>query len=226
MDGIIADNVADDEHLVARGLPRLRQRRRQRRRRTRGTEGHRLRRLARRGAGHLPPDLRLASRRRSTTRRRIAGSSPITRSKRCSDSDSSVPAAWVARTCARFATCADVRIVAVAEPLDTLRDEAVAEPSRSTGYVVARRPCSPPADIDGVLIVTPSDTSRRRHHTQSPRRACRSSVRNRAASRPRTRDEHRTIVRDAGVALQIGYWRRFVPGLRVAARRHREWSLR
>lgn len=106
----------------------------------------------------------------------------------------------------------EVRIVAVAEPLDALRDEAVAAFS-VTGY-------SSLADmlvsdmLDGVLIVTPSDS-----HVDVIALVA-------AAGLPilcekpcgvTASDTRRaqSIVRDAGVALQIGYWRRFVPELQT-----------
>jgi myo-inositol 2-dehydrogenase/D-chiro-inositol 1-dehydrogenase len=106
--------------------------------------------------------------------------------------------------------CTDVRIVAVAEPLDTLRDDAVAN-FGVTGYSSLSEMLAS-GGIDGALIVTPSDT-----HVDVIALVA-------AAGLPIlcekpcgvTADDTRRaqrIVRDAGVALQIGYWRRFVPEL-------------
>jgi len=105
-----------------------------------------------------------------------------------------------------------VRIVAVAEPLDNLRDEAVAA-FDLTGYSSLADMLAA-GGIDGVLIVTPSDS-----HVDVIALVA-------AAGLPIlcekpcgvTADDTRraqAIVRDAGVALQIGYWRRFVPGLEL-----------
>ena len=105
---------------------------------------------------------------------------------------------------------ASVRIVAVTEPVDTLRDDAVA-----TFAVTGHRSLGDMLDaggLDGVLIVTPSDSHVGVIATIA------------AAGLPIlcekpcgvTADDTRrakAIVRGAGVALQIGYWRRFVPEL-------------
>ncbi len=107
---------------------------------------------------------------------------------------------------------ADVRIVAVAEPVDSLREEAVSS-FDLTGYSTLEEMLAV-RDIDGVLIVTPSD-SHVEVITQVANvglpilceKPCGVSV-----------DDTRRaqeIVRDAGVALQIGYWRRFVPELQA-----------
>jgi myo-inositol 2-dehydrogenase/D-chiro-inositol 1-dehydrogenase len=106
----------------------------------------------------------------------------------------------------------DVRIVAVAEPLDVLRDEAAAT-FEVTGYSSLTDMLAS-GGIDGVLIVTPSDS-----HVDVIALVA-------AAGLPIlcekpcgvTADDTRRaqkIVRDAGVALQIGYWRRFVPELEL-----------
>jgi myo-inositol 2-dehydrogenase/D-chiro-inositol 1-dehydrogenase len=105
-----------------------------------------------------------------------------------------------------------VTIVAVAEPVDALRDEAVSafgiDGFSSLPDMLAA------GGLDGVLIVTPSDS-----HVdviglvaaaglpilcEKPCGVTASDTR-RAQS----------IVRDASVALQIGYWRRFVPELQT-----------
>jgi len=104
----------------------------------------------------------------------------------------------------------DVRIVAVAEPLDTLRDDAVAN-FDVTGYSSLAEMLAS-GGVDGALIVTPSDS-----HVDVIALVA-------AAGLPilcekpcgvTAEDTKRAqmIVRDAGVALQIGYWRRFVPEL-------------
>lgn len=106
--------------------------------------------------------------------------------------------------------CADVRIVAVAEPLETLRDDAVAT-FDVVGYSSLAEMLAS-GGIDGALIVTPSDS-----HVDVIALVA-------AAGLPilcekpcgvTAEDTKRAqrIVRDAGVALQIGYWRRFVPEL-------------
>ncbi len=105
---------------------------------------------------------------------------------------------------------ADVRIVAVAEPLDTLREEAVAN-FDVMGYSSLSEMLDS-GGIDGALIVTPSDS-----HVDVIALVA-------AAGLPilcekpcgvTAEDTRRAqqIVGDAGVALQIGYWRRFVPEL-------------
>ncbi len=106
----------------------------------------------------------------------------------------------------------DVRIVSVAEPLEALRDDAIAH-FDVTGYTSLSDMLAS-GGIDGALIVTPSDS-----HVDVITLVA-------AAGLPIlcekpcgvTADDTRRaqrIVRDAGVALQIGYWRRFVPELLV-----------
>jgi myo-inositol 2-dehydrogenase/D-chiro-inositol 1-dehydrogenase len=107
---------------------------------------------------------------------------------------------------------ADVSIVAVAEPVDSLRGQAVDE-FDVVGYVSLAAMLESNA-LDGVLIVTPSDS-----HVDVITQVA-------AAGLPilcekpcgvNAEDTRRaqSIVRDADVALQIGYWRRFVPGLEL-----------
>src|SRR3984957_18371292 len=104
----------------------------------------------------------------------------------------------------------DVKIVAVAEPLDALRDDAVSN-FGVTSYSSLPEMLDA-GGIDGALIVTPSDS-----HVDVIALVA-------AAGLPilcekpcgvTAEDTRRAqqIVRDAGVALQIGYWRRFVPEL-------------
>lgn len=110
----------------------------------------------------------------------------------------------------------EVKIVAVAEPVGALRDEAVSN-FDVTGFsllsdMLASR------GLDGVLIVTPSDS-----HVDVIGEVA-------AAGLPilcekpcgvTVADTRRAqaIVREAGVALQIGYWRRFVPELQAIRER-------
>src|ERR1700722_5520020 len=106
----------------------------------------------------------------------------------------------------------DVSIVAVAEPVDALREQAVDE-FDVVGYA-SLADMLESNDLDGVLIVTPSDS-----HVDVITQVA-------AAGLPilcekpcgvNAEDTRRaqSIVRDADVALQIGYWRRFVPGLEL-----------
>jgi len=106
----------------------------------------------------------------------------------------------------------DVRVVAVAEPVEALRDAAVAD-FGVVGYssLAELLDCG---DIDGVLVVTPSDS-----HVEVIAQVaavglpilCEKPC---GVSAEDTR-RAQSIVRDADVALQIGYWRRFVPGLEL-----------
>jgi myo-inositol 2-dehydrogenase/D-chiro-inositol 1-dehydrogenase len=106
----------------------------------------------------------------------------------------------------------DVGIVAVAEPVVALREQAVAE-FDVVGYATLEDMLAS-SDVDGVLVVTPSDS-----HVEVISQVA-------AAGLPilcekpcgvTAKDTRRaqSIVRDADVALQIGYWRRFVPGLEL-----------
>jgi myo-inositol 2-dehydrogenase/D-chiro-inositol 1-dehydrogenase len=106
----------------------------------------------------------------------------------------------------------DVKVVAVAEPLDAMR-EKVCGASGARGYetlddlIVA-------GEIDGVLVVTPSDT-----HVDAVGKAARAGLPI-LCEKPCgiSADDTRVagqIVNDAHVALQIAYWRRFVPELQV-----------
>jgi myo-inositol 2-dehydrogenase/D-chiro-inositol 1-dehydrogenase len=105
-----------------------------------------------------------------------------------------------------------VRIVAVAEPVDSLREEAVSS-FEATGFATLEDMLNA-GDIDGVLIVTPSDS-----HVDVIARVASAGLPI-LCEKPCgvTADDTRraqTLVRDAGVALQIGYWRRFVPELQA-----------
>jgi myo-inositol 2-dehydrogenase/D-chiro-inositol 1-dehydrogenase len=104
----------------------------------------------------------------------------------------------------------DVAVVAVAEPVDELRDEVVA----TFGVVGFARldELLASGGLDGVLIVTPSDS-----HVEvigSVARAglpilCEKPCGVSAADTQRAR----SLVLDAAVPFQVAYWRRFVPEL-------------
>ena len=105
---------------------------------------------------------------------------------------------------------ADVRIVAVAEPLDTLREEAVAN-FDVMGYSSLSEMLDS-GGIDGALIVTPSDS-----HVDVIALVAAAGLpilceKPCGVTAEDTRRAQQTVG-DAGVALQIGYWRRFVPEL-------------
>jgi myo-inositol 2-dehydrogenase/D-chiro-inositol 1-dehydrogenase len=105
-----------------------------------------------------------------------------------------------------------VRIVAVVEPVDSLRDEAESS-FEVTGFATLEDMLSA-GDIDGVLIVTPSDS-----HVEVIARVASAGLAI-LCEKPCgvTADDTRraqALVREAGVALQIGYWRRFVPELQA-----------
>ncbi len=109
-----------------------------------------------------------------------------------------------------------VDVVAVAEPVDALRDEvASAYPVRAyralDDLLEAR-------DVDGVLIVTPSDT-----HVDVITRVAAADLpilceKPCGVSADDARRAQR-VVADAGVPLQVAYWRRFVPELAVLRER-------
>jgi myo-inositol 2-dehydrogenase/D-chiro-inositol 1-dehydrogenase len=105
---------------------------------------------------------------------------------------------------------ADVRIVAVAEPLDTLREEAVGN-FDVMGYSSLSEMLDS-GGIDGALIVTPSDS-----HVDVIALVAAAGLpilceKPCGVTAEDTRRAQQTVG-DAGVALQIGYWRRFVPEL-------------
>jgi myo-inositol 2-dehydrogenase/D-chiro-inositol 1-dehydrogenase len=112
--------------------------------------------------------------------------------------------------------CDDVAIVACAEPVDSLRDAAVASYGID-GYVSLAEMIDA-ASIDGVLIVTPSDS-----HAEMIAVAAGAGLPI-LCEKPCgvTADDTRraqSLVADAGVVLQIGYWRRFVPELQTLHQR-------
>jgi myo-inositol 2-dehydrogenase/D-chiro-inositol 1-dehydrogenase len=111
---------------------------------------------------------------------------------------------------------ADVTVVAAAEPVDGLRDNVITN-FGVKGYASLDDLID--ADgIDGVLIVTPSDS-----HVEVIRTVasaglpilCEKPCGINAADTKMAQHD----VSEAGVALQIAYWRRFVPGLQAI--RHR-----
>lgn len=104
----------------------------------------------------------------------------------------------------------DVAVVAVAEPVDALRDDAV-----SAFGVRGHRSLEELLDaggVDGVLIVTPSDS-----HVEVISAVAAAGLPI-LCEKPCGVDAEdtrraRAIVSAAGVPLQIAYWRRFVPEL-------------
>ena len=224
MDAIIADGEPTPGHLVARGLLRAGRGRRRSRWRPRGARASELRGLVGRRAGHLPPDTRRASPRPLTIRRAIASSLRAV----ASDADgqsfasgSSGRGAWARPTCGRSPTHRDVAVVAVAEPVAALREQARSQ-LRPRGLTRPSTTFSTRGGMDGVLIVTPSDTHVEVIAQRRRGRDCRSSARSRAGSTPTTRRRAAAdSSSDAGVPLQIAYWRRFVPELAGASRAYR-----
>ncbi len=115
-----------------------------------------------------------------------------------------------------LAESTDVAVVSFAEPLDALREDV----SRRFALrgVPSLEAMLEEGEIDGVLIVTPSDS-----HVEVIERVasaglailCEKPCGVSAADTRRARE----IVSDAGVALQVAYWRRFVPQLQEIRRR-------
>ncbi len=106
----------------------------------------------------------------------------------------------------------DVRVVALAEPVNSLR-ENVSGSFGLRGYSSLGELLDV-GGIDGVLIVTPSDS-----HVEVIREVAEAKLPilcekpcGVSATDARTAER---IVSDAGVALQIAYWRRFVPQLQA-----------
>jgi len=112
----------------------------------------------------------------------------------------------------------DVTITTVCEPVDALRDEVVAtfgvRGCRSVHEMLDTE------DLDGVLIVTPSDS-----HVEVIAQVANAGLamlcEKPCGVSPDDTRRAQDIVRDAGVALQIAYWRRFVPPLQVLRERIR-----
>jgi len=106
----------------------------------------------------------------------------------------------------------DVTVVAVAEPVDALRDGAVTNFGLK-GYASLENLLDA-GGIDGVLIVTPSDS-----HVEVIRAVAKAKLPI-LCEKPCGVDAADTkmaqhYVTEAGVPLQIAYWRRFVPELQV-----------
>jgi myo-inositol 2-dehydrogenase/D-chiro-inositol 1-dehydrogenase len=115
-----------------------------------------------------------------------------------------------------LASCEDVHVVAVAEPVEALRAHAV-DTFALRGFE-SLDDLLDSGEVDGVLIVTPSDS----HVAVIAKVAaaglpilCEKPCGVAAAD---TREAQR-LVAEAGVALQIAYWRRFVPELQVLRER-------
>jgi myo-inositol 2-dehydrogenase/D-chiro-inositol 1-dehydrogenase len=104
----------------------------------------------------------------------------------------------------------DVAIVAAAEPLDVLR-EHVEGAFGVQGYSSLDDMLNS-GGIDGALIVTPSDS-----HVDVISRVATAGLpilcEKPCGLTPQDTQRARAIVEEAGVALQIAYWRRFVPEL-------------
>ena len=106
----------------------------------------------------------------------------------------------------------DVGVVAVAEPVDALRDSAVASFGLE-GYASVDDLLGA-GGIDGVLIVTPSDS-----HVEVIRSVARAKLpilcEKPCGVNVADTKMAQQFVNEAGVALQIAYWRRFVPELQA-----------
>jgi len=110
----------------------------------------------------------------------------------------------------------DVKVVAVAEPVATLRDDAVAT-FGLRGYASLEGMLED-ASLDGVVIVTPSDS-----HVEVISAVAKADLailcEKPCGVSPEDTMRAREAVSNAGVALQIAYWRRFVPELQVLRER-------
>jgi myo-inositol 2-dehydrogenase/D-chiro-inositol 1-dehydrogenase len=104
----------------------------------------------------------------------------------------------------------DVGVVAVAEPVETLRQRAESTFGLK-GHSSLDEMLSA-GGIDGALIVTPSDS-----HVEVIRQVAAAGLpilcEKPCGVTPADTTSARTLVEEAGVALQIAYWRRFVPEL-------------
>ena len=110
----------------------------------------------------------------------------------------------------------DVAIVAVAEPIDALRAH-VTETFGVRGFA-ALNDMLDQGGIDGALIVTPSDSHVAVIDTVARAKLPILCEKPCGLSSSDTRTA-RQLVQGAGVALQIAYWRRFVPELQVIRER-------
>lgn len=104
----------------------------------------------------------------------------------------------------------DVKVVAVCEPVAALRDE-VTRSYALAGYGSVDDLLAAEG-LDGVLIVTPSDT-----HVEVIEKVAKARLpmlcEKPCGVSPSDTQRAVEIVREHGVALQIAYWRRFVPEL-------------
>ena len=109
-----------------------------------------------------------------------------------------------------LAEATDVKVVAVAEQVDSLRDDAGSAFNVDTFATVEDMMES--ASLDGVVIVTPSDS-----HVDVIARVAQAGLailcEKPCGVTPEDTARARDVVANAGVALQIAYWRRFVPEL-------------
>jgi myo-inositol 2-dehydrogenase/D-chiro-inositol 1-dehydrogenase len=104
----------------------------------------------------------------------------------------------------------DVKVVAACEPVDALRDE-VTSTYQIAGFSTLEELLGH-GGLDGVLIVTPSDT-----HVQVIETVARAGLpmlcEKPCGVSPEDTRRAVALVDKYGVALQIAYWRRFVPAL-------------
>lgn len=109
-----------------------------------------------------------------------------------------------------LASAVDVSFIAVAEPVDSLRERAVAT-FGVTGYSSVADLLSD-ARVDGVVVVSPSDT-----HVEVVAAVAGARLpilcEKPCGVSPEDARRARDLVAEAGVALQVAYWRRFVPEL-------------
>jgi len=110
----------------------------------------------------------------------------------------------------------DVVVVAVAEPVDALREQA--EGTFNVRGFSSLDDMLDAGKIDGALIVTPSDS-----HVDVIARVAQAGLpilcEKPCGVAPDDTRRARDIVEHAGVALQIAYWRRFVPELQALRER-------
>jgi myo-inositol 2-dehydrogenase / D-chiro-inositol 1-dehydrogenase len=111
---------------------------------------------------------------------------------------------------------ADVAIVAVAEPVDALREAA--ENNFGVKGFSSLDNLLDSGEIDGALIVTPSDS-----HVEVIAKVAAAKLpilcEKPCGVNPDDTLRARQLVHDANVPLQIAYWRRFVPELQVLRER-------
>ena len=109
-----------------------------------------------------------------------------------------------------LAESTDVVVTAVAEPVEQLREAAVA--AHGLAGFTSLDAMLDAAGIDGVLIVTPSDS-----HVDVIRTVAQAGLpilcEKPCGVSPEDTARAREAVAQAGVPLQIAYWRRFVPQL-------------